>query len=350
MAVSWACGFEVYAPLATYTGAGWASSGTVDPRNTFDQHQHPQGVGGGTTCARLAAGAAFRYNALNIASGGGCTLSVYPVGNWDAAGAELWAVRDAAGLSIVGIKPATSGSTSTMNVLHNGVTVATIAGVQADAEHHWWGATWRYVGGNVVISVWYDGALVATATTMRTTATTATQFALAACTATRVSYDHLVAYDSPDDDVSLPTWIQGLRTRSVYSPGAFTPQGGPSDIAAALADFNDATYAQTASASAMGCNMQRRADVGDAWAEFNVLAVAAWGGGQGDPAQPRGQVYATVGTATDSSGTSVLQNGSPNISTLLLLEPPGIPGSPSIDFAWKAPHVDLLMLSYRTGV
>jgi hypothetical protein len=348
MAVHWAHGFELYAPLATYTGAGWSSSGTVDPRDSFDEHRPPNGAQG--YCARLDAGAAMRYNALNLASGGGCTLSVFPVGDWNASGSEVWAVRDAAGLSIVGIKPATSGSTTTMNVRHNGVTVATIAGVQADATHHWWGATWRYVGGNVVINVWYDGSLVATATTTRTTSATATQFALAACTLNRVCYDHLVAYDSPDDDVSLPTWIQGLRPRSVYSTGAFTPQGGAPNIASALSDFNDATYAQAASASAMGCFMQRRSDISDGWMEFDVLAVTAWGAGQGDAVQPRGQVYTTVATATDSSSTSVLQNGAPNISTLLLLEPPGIPSAPSAEFSWKPAHVDLLMLSYRTGV
>jgi hypothetical protein len=133
------------------------------------------------------------------------------------------------------------------------------------------------------------------------------------------------------------------------APGAFTPQGGATDIAAALSDFSDSTYAQTSAASQLSCLMQRRSNIGDAWTEFDVLAVAAWGAGQGDFAQPQGQVYTAVATAT-SNGAAVAQNGSPNISTMFLLEPPGIPSSPSIDFAWKASHVDLLMLSYRTGV
>lgn len=352
MAVSWACGFEVYAPLATYTGAGWSASGTVDPRDSFDWHQHPSGVGGGKFCARLDAASAFRFNALNITSGGGCTLSVFSIGNWSTAGSEMWAVRDSANRVIVGVKPSSAGSTtSTMNVLHNGVVVATIPNVTNDGQHHWWGATWEYVSGNVVIKVWYDNVLRATATTALTTNTTATQFAMYACTDNRVSYDHIVTYDSPNDDASLPTWVQGLRPRSVYNTGTFTPQGGATDIATALADLSDATYAQTASASAMACYMQRRSDIGDAWQNFDVLAVTSWGAGQGDGAQPRGQVYTTVATATDAGGASVLQSAAPNISTTLpLLEPPGIPASPSLDFSWKSTHIDLLMLSYRTGV
>jgi hypothetical protein len=349
MAVSWACGFEVYAKLATYTAAGWSSSGTVDPRDTFDNRQHPNGVGGGSVCARLDAGATLRYNALSITGGGGCSLSVFPVGAW-VSGSYLWAIRDAAGLVVVGLRPSSSGASEKMLVVHNGVNVTATSVVPCDSSHHWWGATWRITGGSITINVWYDGQLVATGTTALTTSSTATQFLLSACASNRVSFDHVVAYSSPDDDVSQATWIQGLRPRSVNSPGSFVPQGGALNVAAALADLNDATYDQTAAASVMSCFMQRRSDIGDAWSEFDVLAVSAWGEGQGDFAQPRGQVYTTVATATDSTGTSVLQSSGMNVSTMLLVEPPGIPASPSIDFAWKAPHIDLLMLSYRTGV
>jgi len=345
MAIIWAWGWEVRAPLAFYTNTAWSSVGGVDPNERTVTHQHPSGYGGGNTSLSLTADSWLRTAPVfSVPSGGGINTTFRAAQNFNGASTvPLVAVYDTGGLEMAGVYAADTGVSTRLTVKHNGVTVGTTSAAVTTARWIRLALRWAIVGGTVTLTLWVDGVQVLSRSTALTTVSGVDVARWGAPMAgggagTVVAYhDHTVVWGSSSDPVTSTTWIQGLRPNADDINGAWLPTGAPSNWQA-LEDAADASYTSTPTASTFQVNLQNRTNINAAWTSPAVQAVQVNVAAAGDGTLPTGTAGMALGGST-ASGTGTAMSPSGGLCTFLRTDKPGGTG-------WAAADLDNLTLRY----
>lgn len=342
MAIVWAWGWEVRAPLAFYTGTAWSSAGTADPNERTVTHQHPAGYGGGNTSLSLTADGWLRTGpVLLVPSGGGVNTTVRAAQPFAAASTvPLLAVYDTGGLEVAGVYPADSGPSTRLIVRHNGVAVGTTSALVSTARWTRLALRWAYTAGSITCTLWIDGVQVLSRSVAKTTADAVDTVrwgapmsgAGAAC-----YHDHTVVWGSSADPVDRATWVQGLRPNADDINGTWVPSGAPTNWQA-LEDAADAASTATTGPSTLQVNLQNRTAVNAAWTAPAVQAVQVNVAAAGDGGLPTGTAGMALGGST-ASGTATAMNAGGGLCSLLRTDKPGGSG-------WAAADLDNLALRY----
>lgn len=338
MAVVFAIGWELAAPLAHYTNSGWTvGGGTPDPRSNLVTAQHPIGYGGGERSLRLPT-SAFMEAPSVFSAPTTCTINsmLHAASTFMADGVAL-RMLDTNGDTMAEVKAADAGGTTRLAILHAGVTVATTS--QRLSLDQWYRLAlgFQNVGPNATLSLYLDGELRAGGTTTMTTTATAEGVRWGSISEGNTFHDHTVVYDVVSATARDATWIQGLRPNGDDTNNGWTGNP-PGSTWSRVEDANDANEMQSSAADWFNVNLQGRSDVDAAWTSPAVRAVQMWVNGNGDGALDDGCARLKLSAAL-TAGLTVTMNAGGSLATVIANDKPGGSG-------WAASDLDNLSTRY----
>lgn len=340
MAVVFACGWELAAPLAHYTNSGWTATGTPDPREGVVFAQHPDGYGGGERSLALPSSAAWLEATQVFSAPSTCCLNTMVRGSGVyVADGTLLKLLDDNGDTVAEVKALDAGTTSRLALLHAGTTIGTTAARLAADQWHRLAVTFQDVASVAHCKLYMDGQLRVSGTAALTTLATVTGLRWAGATSTTMYHDHTVLYNTLPEAQDA-TWVQGLRPNADDINGAWTPNPGGSTWSRVV-DANDALEMQTSVASVFSVNLDNRSAVDAAWLAPDVRAVQVWCNGHGDGALDDGQAQLNLG-ASVTTGTTMSMNAGGSLAWAVAPDKPGGVG-------WAATDLDNISTGYSAA-
>jgi len=340
MAVVFACGWELAAPLPDYQNSGWTAAGTPDPREGGTFAQHPDGYGGGERSLALPTNSAWMEAAQVFSAPSNCCVNtmVRGTGVYVTDGTVLKLLDDN-GDTVAEVKSVDAGATSRLALLHAGTTVGTSAARLAANQWHRLAVTFQDVASVAHCKLYMDGQLRVSGTAALTTLATVTGLRWAGATTGTMFHDHTVVHDSLPE-ATVATWVQGLRPNADDINGAWTPNPAGSTWSRVV-DANDGLEMQTTASSVFSVNLDNRSAVNAAWLAPEVHAVQVWCNGNGDGSLDDGQAQLNLG-ASVVTGTTMSMNPGGSLAWAVAPDKPGGVG-------WAATDLDNISTGYSAA-
>lgn len=340
MSLVYAQGWELGAAQGFYEGAGWSTSGTMNTRYTTTTSEHPDGYGGGDFSLAQGEDDYIQCDGL-FSCPNTCTVNtmLYATSTF-LAGEVALAMKDSNGDSVAEIRAVDAATSTRLAILHAGVTVDTTPSYMDQGSWTRLALQYSKIGAQATISLYMNGILRASGSTVLTTGLTVTGLRWGAINTGNTVHDHTVVYDTTGPATLKDTWIQGLVPNADNTNGSWTanPGGNTYDM---VSDSNDSNYMEVASASAFDVQLEGRTDVDAGWTDPEVVAVQVDVAAYGDGSLTDGRAEMHLGAST-LVGSTVTVSASGGLAHVLSENKPGGSG-------WAATDLDNLLAGYRVA-